>query len=215
MSYDPDEFIRIYLRDLDSALGDLPRNRRREVVEEIANHIAEERSEHPIETRAELLSMLERIGDPAEIAAEARDRSATVHSSWHEILALILLLVGGFFVIGWFVGLVLLWTSVLWSTRDKLIGTFVFPFGLALPFVVLTFALTTTTDRTTCISHAQPGPQGNVLPASNCDHGTSLLGWIIGVIGVAASVAIVLAPIATTIYLARRMNRRKLALAGA
>jgi uncharacterized membrane protein len=97
MSYDPDKFIRIYLHGLDDALRDLPRGRRREVVEEIAGHIAEERSEHPLETQAELLSLLERIGDPAEIAAAARDRSGlgTMKSSWHEILALILLLVGG------------------------------------------------------------------------------------------------------------------------
>ena len=67
------------------------------------------------ENEAEIRNLLERLGDPADIAAEERARSgrrAERRAGPVEILALIGLLVGGFvFVIGWFVGLVLLWVS--------------------------------------------------------------------------------------------------------
>ena len=39
-------------------------------------------------------------------------------------------------MIGWFIGVALLWRSRLWTTRDKLIVTFVIPGGLAAPLVV-------------------------------------------------------------------------------
>ncbi len=47
-------------------------------------------------------------------------------------LALIPLLLGGLLLvgIGWLVGVALLWMSRVWSTRDKLVGTFLLPGGL-------------------------------------------------------------------------------------
>jgi hypothetical protein len=212
MSYDPGKDIRSYLQGLDSALKDLPRGRRHEVVDEIASHIAEERSAEPIETQAQLLSMLERIGEPGEIAADARDRLGlgTAKSSWHEVFALILLLVGGFvFVFGWFAGLVLLWTSALWSTRDKLIGTFLFPFGLAFPVGVLLVVMTESLRP--CSSGALSDAQGNPISSgSDCGgHAASAFVWVPAVILV---IAFLLIPVGTTIYLARRMNRRKVTL---
>jgi hypothetical protein len=46
----------------------------------------------------------------------------------------VLLLTAGSFVpvVGWLVGVVLLWTSTLWRLREKLLGTLVVPFGLGL-----------------------------------------------------------------------------------
>jgi hypothetical protein len=50
----------------------------------------------------------------------------------------ILLPLGGFaFGVGWLVGLILLWSSRLWTTRDKLIGTLIIPGGLAASLVAL------------------------------------------------------------------------------
>jgi hypothetical protein len=44
----------------------------------------------------------------------------------------VLLLFGGFLaLIGWLVGLVLLWSSPRWTVVDKLVGTLVLPGGLA------------------------------------------------------------------------------------
>lgn len=59
-----------------------------------------------------------------------------------EIAAVILLLVGGFvFIVGWVVGCVLLWASPRWRWADKLLGTLIWPGGLALPLLVGPFLL--------------------------------------------------------------------------
>jgi len=51
--------------------------------------------------------------------------------------AIVLLLGGGFLVgLGWLAGVVLLWTSAVWTTRDKVVGTLFVPGGLALPFIL-------------------------------------------------------------------------------
>jgi hypothetical protein len=54
----------------------------------------------------------------------------------------ILLPLGGFALgIGWLVGLILLWSSRLWTTRDKLIGTLITPGGTSTATTVLYIAL--------------------------------------------------------------------------
>ena len=132
-----DRLVEDYLRRLNRELSGLSRARRRELTEQIASHIAEARAGLDYEDEAEIPNLLDRLGDPAEIAAEAQERAdpRPSRAGWMEILALILLLVGGIVlpVVGWFVGVVLLWVSDAWSTREKLVGTFVIPGGLATP----------------------------------------------------------------------------------
>lgn len=119
-----------YLRDLEREARRLPRAERQELVEEIRAHLAE--ATDPIMTDAETLTVLDRLGQPRDIVKAERpdegdrpDRRGT-----HEWAAIILLLFGGFvFVAGWIAGLILLWSSRAWNTRDKLIGTFVVPGG--------------------------------------------------------------------------------------
>jgi hypothetical protein len=55
-------------------MRDLPANRRDEIVAEIEEHISEGLAELPNETETEVRNMLERLGDPQDIAAEGRDR---------------------------------------------------------------------------------------------------------------------------------------------
>ncbi|MGO8961388.1 MAG: HAAS signaling domain-containing protein [Streptosporangiaceae bacterium] len=58
-----------------------------------------------------------------------------------EIFAVILLLVGGFLAgIGWIVGAILLWISPRWRLSDKLLGTLIWPGGLAAVIFVLSGA---------------------------------------------------------------------------
>ena len=131
-----------YLKQLDSELADLPRLRRKEIVEEISEHIAEARAASPSQGEAEIRTLLDRLGDPAEIASEAKERFGVQprKSRALEIATLLLLLVGGVVlpVIGWLIGVVLLWVSDAWDSRDKLIGTLVVPGGLLLPLALLT-----------------------------------------------------------------------------
>jgi hypothetical protein len=46
-----------------------------------------------------------------------------------EVIALLLLLFGGFVIFAWFIGVYLLWTSDRWKVAEKLLGTLVWPFG--------------------------------------------------------------------------------------
>jgi hypothetical protein len=203
MSYDPEPIIKRYLQLLDRDLGGLPRARRREVVEEIAEHIARAQEDSPVESEAELLNLLERIGAPEEIAAESRERfGISARSRWQEITAIVLLLLGGFlFGIGWVVGLVLLWTSTLWKLRDKLIGTLILPGGLAFS---LGFLLTGVGSSDGSCGTEQPlGAGGQPLDglASTCSDGSgvSALQWML-------AATVLIAPILTTIYLSLRLR---------
>ena len=202
MSKTPDELVESYLQDLRRALGDLPKERRREVVDEVAEHIAESRAGLPVESEVEIRNLLERVGDPEEIAAEARERFGVRprETGIREISAIVLLLVGGFvFGIGWFVGVVLLWASEAWTTRDKLIGTFIVPGGLASLMYVLWFGLGAG-ESCGRVVDAETG----AVVSEVCTGGPSLASQILGGL---LLVVFLVGPFFTTIYLALRLRR--------
>jgi hypothetical protein len=193
----PDDLVGDYLSRLDRALTGLPRERRREIVEEISEHITAAREELPPGDEAALRNLLDRLGDPEQIAADARERFGVParDRGWLEIAAIVLLLVGGFFfVAGWVVGVALLWLSSIWTLRDKLIGTFVVPGGLLLPLALATGAIGGYTQTCSSVDGGEevctPGP-----PL----YETAL--WI------ALFVVAVVGPIVTAVYLARRSRR--------
>jgi hypothetical protein len=146
--------------------------------------------------------VLDKLGEPeAIIAAElppaddAADRRGPA-----EWAAIILLPFGGFvFVVGWFAGLVLLWSSRAWTTRYKWIGTFVIPGGLATAFVAL-------------IVLGEPAKKLCRGFAGGAQHCTSAGGSSAAssILGVALLVFLVLAPIATAIYLAAMARRDRI-----
>jgi hypothetical protein len=114
---------------------------------------------------------------------------------------------GGFiFVVGWFVGLVLLWSSRAWSVRDKWIGRLLIPGGLATTVLGLG-ALATVSIGSGCSGSVVGGPPGQHLPshvAQSCT-GASTGHEVVGVLVlVLILVVLVGAPIATSIYLSRR-----------
>jgi hypothetical protein len=121
-----DTLVDRYLTDLAAELRDLPANRRRELLDEISQHIAEARATLDADNEAAIRTVLERLGDPADIAAEARERfgipaaPTKPATPWLEVIALVLLVIP---FLGWVVGVVLVWLSRRWTTRDKLIGT--------------------------------------------------------------------------------------------
>jgi hypothetical protein len=126
-----------YLERLRRAGRGLPPGRLRELLTEIEGHLSE--AIDPSASDAQALTVLDRLGEPEAIIAaetppldELPDRRGA-----REWAAIILLLFGGFiFVFGWFAGLILLWSSRAWTTRDKWIGTLVVPGGLATSVLV-------------------------------------------------------------------------------
>jgi uncharacterized membrane protein len=189
-----------YLRRLQRSMGDLPAQRRDEILAEIEEHIAAGLAELPTPTGADVRNVLERVGDPADIAGEARERFGIkpARRSWTNTAAIILLLVGGFTIIGWFVGVVLLWISDVWSTRDKFIGTLVVPGGVAGALGVTLAAGSMSCEVSGPVRH----------PVRSCVSDPSTFGSVVMVI---LAVLILIAPIGTAIYLGRRLRRIRLA----
>jgi uncharacterized membrane protein len=116
-----DRLVDDYLDQLEQELRDLPRARRRELVGEIARHIEDGRAEAASEV--EVRTLLDRLGEPREIADEARERHDAPRepsgTPWHEIVALILLLPGSVVPFGWLAGVVMLWLSKRWTVGTR------------------------------------------------------------------------------------------------
>jgi hypothetical protein len=197
---------RDYLKRLEKAAANLPRARRKELVEEIEAHLRE--ALPPGADEAEALNVLERLGEPEEIVAETGPRTEpmlTISAGKREWLAIPLLLLGGFIAgIGWVVGAVLLWTSRIWTLRDKLIGTLVMPGGLlALVFVVWINALSighgSHTEPVTCVTTKDGG--------GSCYGGTESHSGPYNAQTWAVVLALFALPFFTSAYLAWRANR--------
>jgi uncharacterized membrane protein len=214
MSATAEKLVERYLKHLEVELDDLPRARRREIVDEISRHIAEARADLEAETEADVRNILETLGDPAEIAAEARDRfevrpvppAQAERAGATEIAALILLLVGGLVlpIFGWLIGVVLLWLSNAWNVRDKIIGTLFVPGGLGVPIAVLFLA--GSGGGGSCGPITQVTRDGTTVKtqhATRCveDGGTT------SYLAVAGVIVLLVTPIITTAYLAYRLRR--------
>ena len=199
-----DQLVANYLARLQAALRDLPAARRDELLEQVSEHIATARAELGAQaSEAEIRTLLERLGDPAAIAAEAGEpvQPLQARPGWMEVAVLVLLPIGGIVlpVLGWFVGVALLWISERWSVRDKLLGTFVVPGGLALPLALGLFA----SSVQSCVSNPVPVSSDSSAPV--CTGGPP--GWL-EVLGPVALVLLLLAPLATVVYLGVRLRHR-------
>jgi uncharacterized membrane protein len=203
MRTDVDELVDDYLRQLEEALRDAPRGRREELLEEIADHIAAARSEMAAADEAAMRTLLDRLGDPSEIADEARTRLDVANRppARLEIAALVFLLAGSvaLSVVGWLIGVTLVWMSGVWTARDKLIATLVPPGGLA---TALLMALMPFGSPVAC--------SGGVTAAGrvweHCTGGPSQLTQTLTTI---AFVLVVVTSFTTPAYLAWRVRQRR------
>ncbi|GAA4259566.1 HAAS signaling domain-containing protein [Dactylosporangium darangshiense] len=69
-----DDLVSDYLRAVEQAMAGVPANRRAELLADLSEHIAAKRAElsPDRETEVEVRSILELLGDPEDLAAEAR-----------------------------------------------------------------------------------------------------------------------------------------------
>jgi hypothetical protein len=199
-----DRIVQQYLKSLKRELRDLPRARRVEIVDEIESHIAEARAGLDGDDESSVRTVLDRLGDPADIAADARARFglARRESGVVEVFALVGLLIGGLVipVVGWFVGVALLWGSRAWTTREKLLGTLVVPGGLATSLFVIVLAFSSSISGD-CAQNI--GPVSGQT-AGSCGDETSLV-WV--VLAAGFLVFLLVAPVVMTAYLALRLRR--------
>lgn len=201
---DPDGLVDDYLRRLRSAARPLPRRARRELLGQVSEHIAEARTAGEMADEVSTRNLLERLGEPGQIVAAARSEPGPARPGpgGMQVAAVLLLLVGGALglllgplgvLIGWVVGAVLLWSSPRWRWVDKLIGTLVWPGGLAAPILLL--ALGNSATASSC------GASSSGHAACPPPAGLSLF----AVLGeVTLGVIVFLAPIVVAIYLLRR-----------
>ena len=195
-----------YMRQLRKAARSLPRDSREELTEEISAHLASALEQGATEAKTQ--SELHRLGDPQQIVAEARERlgiasSSVTRSDW---LAVGLLLIGGFLVVvGWFVGVVLLWSSRVWTVRDKVIGTLIVPGGLAASLFVTIDVVAHESSSSSCTSGVGRLVVGGARQVTGrCTGGSSgLHGGPLALL----LACLIAAPIITSIYLARRLRR--------
>ncbi len=143
-----DRLVDHYLTRLADAAQALPTDRRTELLAEIREHIAASMSAGPGADEAAVRTMLDRLGDPADIVAAAMENDPPEHPSnpalrqgqrpgiGLEVGAVVMLTVGSLIpVIGWVVGVILLWTSGIWRRSEKLLGTLIVPGGPGLALI--------------------------------------------------------------------------------
>jgi hypothetical protein len=140
---DADRLVDDYLRRLATAAEPLPETRRTDLVSEVTAHIAEARAAGAV-SEGEVRDMLTRLGSPDEIVAAATDGLVLVDAPprlrSRDVAALLFLACGGFlFLGGWLIGVALLWASDRWTTREKWLGTLIWPFGYAFVGFLLTY----------------------------------------------------------------------------
>lgn len=180
-----------YVKHLQRAARRLPPDRRADLIAEIESHLAE--ALDPRATEPEARNVLERLGTPEAIVAAEQPASTEPAGGrgTKEMAAVLLLLFGGFIAgIGWLAGVVILWSSKAWTTREKWIGTLVIPGGLATPFFILGARLTSQSCVRTAHGHEHCTTDGS--------------GQIILIV---ISAILVLAPIASAMYLTNRARR--------
>ena len=163
-----DRLVEEYIARIHQALRDLRPERRDPIVEDIREHIRTARAAMAPEDEAQIRQLLDDMGDPDAIRAEAGFPSTPQHR-WGDRLAPWLILFGGFVVIvGWLAGVVLLWNSSVWNTRDKVLATLIWPGGLVAAFYAagIVIALPGSVQPSSCsggpgiLTHctSQPGP---------------------------------------------------------
>lgn len=220
-----DDIVEQYLGTLDAALQGLPDGVRRQLVEEVAGHITMGRAVLDPHDELGLRSLLDRVGDPDEIAAEAITAEAIAPDArtgerpmpmrrmdpwvpWILLLGGVVgYLVGGAGAMplplilgaaGWLAGVVALGSSSVWGVRDKVLGTFVLPGGL---FGIVGLVARPISSGG-CSTSGGPGRP----TVEHCTGGTSLP----PALGILVFAVLLVAPVVTAVHLDRVRRRSAL-----
>ncbi len=226
------QLIHDYLDRVSERLIDLPDSERQEILEDLRSHIEESVGDLQAASETEVRNVLDRLGDPEDVAQEARgrmpdarpgptsgpvyDRSGTPGAL--EVAAIILT------ALFWPIGVLLAWISERWKTRDKVIATAV-PFVTTMLFVIVAVGglvvfqtggstVSVVSDQVQEAVPAQPSdgepgtapaPEPRSPQISEATDSGSPLGRMAAVVGFL--VGIVGGPFFSAVFLAIRMQR--------
>jgi uncharacterized membrane protein len=123
-----------YLQRLEGAARKLPRARRKELIAETEAYF--DQAIKPEAGAVEVRGMLGALGTPEALVAQDRPKAKPQPDAL-EVPAITLVAFGGLFIgVGWFFGVYLLWRSRVFTVSDKLIGTLLWPGGMASALIV-------------------------------------------------------------------------------
>lgn len=220
-----------YLRRLDTAAAVLPPDRRADLIAGIHEHLEAAREAGGLADEVSTRTLLDRLGDPEEIVAEtlatedAGGSGAGAEAALPsppggpafpaaappmrrpgialEIWAAVMLTAGSLIlVVGWLVGVVLLWASRRWTVGEKLLATLVVPGGPGLALALVSIA----TGTQSCSSSSTIADDGTVIqnPTVCTSSGFSLS----PVVGPVALVLWIVLPLVVAGVLLARARRR-------
>jgi hypothetical protein len=145
-----DALVSEYMGRLEAAARPLPADRRGELIAEVQDHIESALAEAGSRDEVTARNVLDRLGAPEEIvAAETGGGGAPATPPpvvergprWGttELAAILFLTVGAIFlpVVGPLIGIVLVWLSATWTTRQKWIATLIVIVLLVVPVIGL------------------------------------------------------------------------------
>ena len=205
-----DRLVEEYLSRLADAARRLAPDRRSELIAEIREHIAASRAGATGKDEADVRTMLDRLGEPTDIVAAALDdghqepppRGPAAQRRPRlglEVAAVLMLTLGSLIpLVGWAVGVILLWSSGWWRRSEKLLGTFIVPGGPGLALLFGTFATQTCEGGPTPV-----GDGGQVADEAVCS-GFAIPQWL----GIPFLVFVLLAPIVVGAVLLSRARAR-------
>jgi hypothetical protein len=195
-----DKLVRRYLTQLDTALQGVETSRRQEILAEVHEHIEEQRTGLDPDDTASVRTLLDKVGEPAAIAAEAGapPPGGGRWDAWAPWLIIFGPVASG---LGWIAGMLILWTSPTWSRRDQLIATFVPLAGLVALFFGLLAAL-----------RAAAGCPGHVALHASAGCTTRGINLPLGV-AILLAVAGLAAHLLPPIHLMRKRRRQRSTLA--
>jgi uncharacterized membrane protein len=143
-----DRLVDHYLTRLADAAQALPPARRTELLSEIREHIDASMTEGAGPDETSVRTMLDRLGEPDDIIAAAMEIDPPEHPACPptplrrqqgiglEIGAAIMLTAGSLIpILGWLIGVMLLWSSGLWRRSEKILATLVVPGGPGLVLI--------------------------------------------------------------------------------
>lgn len=154
MNVDDGSVERVYLDQIERAVAARDAEAAHQIRAEIAAHIAESRSD--AEQRGEVTDIrdiIAEIGDPLVVAAEVpkkryvtgpRPSSIGLFTQWDPMtyvwaVCLLIAIGSAFYFTGWALGLVMVWTSSLWTTRIKIWASALVPGVFLLAFLWFDF----------------------------------------------------------------------------